>query len=412
MNLKLYKSVLLGVKTVQISGSKSETNRLLLLQKIFPDLELQNISDADDCVAIIKALESDDTEINIGHAGTAMRFLTAWFAIQPNRTVILDGSQRMRQRPIGILVDALRQLGAQIDFQDQDGFPPLKISGTKMADSNVVLDANVSSQYISALLLIAPALENGIRITLEGIITSRPYIEMTLSLLNGLGIQTSFVGNEISVAPKPQINQPGKTIIIESDWSSASYYYSMVALSPIGSSIKLYSFKKDSLQGDSVLSTIYQDFGVSTTFENDSIVLSKTASLITNVVLDLNSTPDLAQTIAVTCLALGFGCRLLGLKTLKIKETDRLTALQNELQKMGGIVLISDDELELAPGTVLNENVSVETYNDHRMAMAFAPLAIKIPIIIMDSDVVKKSYPRFWSDLKNIGFHFEPVDNR
>ena len=413
MDLRLYKSKisLLGFKGLSITGSKSETNRLLLLQALYPNLTLQNISNAEDSQVMIQALRAKDSTIDVHHAGTTMRFLTAYFAIQEGREVILTGSSRMKERPIKILVDALRQLGAEISYQENEGFPPLKITGKKLTKNAVTLPANVSSQYISALLLIAPKLENGLELTLNGPITSVPYIQMTLGLLNEIGIPTTFVGNKISVYHKSQIPNP-KFQIIESDWSSASYYYSIIALSEIGSQITLSNYKQNSLQGDSALIEIYKTFGVDTFFNsNTSIIVSKAENFVlptSYIEFNLNNTPDMAQTIAVTCFGLGIDCHLTGLHTLKIKETDRLQALQNELQKLGAEVTITNDSLTLQSAVKPIENITIKTYQDHRMAMAFATLATKVPIIIEDAEVVSKSYPSFWEDLKQVGFSFAP----
>lgn len=400
----------LGVRGLIISGSKSETNRLLLLQALYPEIEIENTSNSDDSDVMQKAIQQSkidnhqSTIIDVHHGGTAMRFLTAYFAQKENSEVIITGSSRMKERPIAILVDALRELGAEIYYEENEGFPPLKIIGKKLQKNKVSLPANISSQYISALLLIAPKLENGIELTLEGDITSLPYIEMTLGLLNEIGIKTSFVGNKITVNQTSKIVNLKSTI--ESDWSSASYWYSIIALSEIGTSITLSFFKKNSLQGDSTLVEIYKEFGVETIFNIDnSITISKIniknpKSLICN----LQSTPDIAQTIAVTCLGLGINCGLSGLHTLKIKETDRLLALKNELEKFGADVSISEDSLLLTNSVNLKKPKDINTYQDHRMAMAFAPLATKIPIVINDAQVVSKSYPNFWNDLKLAGF--------
>jgi 3-phosphoshikimate 1-carboxyvinyltransferase len=272
----------------------------------------------------------------------------------------------------------------------------------------VSLAANVSSQYISALLLIAPKLENGLELILEGEITSIPYIKMTLALLNEIGVETSFEGNRIRVQSLPVI--PDSQFTIESDWSSASYFYSIVALSNVGTQIKLSSFKDNSLQGDSVLVEIYKDFGVETEFQNNSIIIRKIVHTTPiSIDLNLNESPDIAQTIAVTCIGLGIGCCLTGLHTLKIKETDRLLALQNELRKLGAEVTITNDSLLLLPSDSIKESVAIKTYQDHRMAMAFAPLALKTTISIEDAEVVSKSYPFFWDDLKRIGFKISEV---
>ena len=403
MEVALQLSVVRLGSAIAISGSKSETNRLLLLQALYPNIQLQNTSNSDDSLVMEKALSSSEETINIHHAGTAMRFLTAYFAAQEGRTVVLTGSSRTKERPISILVEALRQLGAKIEYLENEGFPPLKITGQKITASKVALQANVSSQYISALLLIASKLENGIEITLEGPLTSIPYINMTLALLQEIGIETAFEGNTIRV--KPSTNHQPITLTVESDWSSASYFYSIVALSEVGTTIRLSSYKKNSLQGDSALVTLYENFGVTTTFDGNTICLTKTYNVQpTPYTLQLNNTPDIAQTIAVTCLGLGLGCHLSGLHTLKIKETDRLEALQMELTKLGAEVTVTEDTLTLKATTSIPSNVKIGTYTDHRMAMAFAPLALKVPIVIKDAEVVSKSYPNFWSDLKAVGF--------
>jgi 3-phosphoshikimate 1-carboxyvinyltransferase len=411
MNLLVQSTILSQKSVIAISGSKSETNRLLLLQALYPNLTLQNTSNSDDSEVMAIALNSELTIhnsqlIDVQHAGTAMRFLTAYFASQEGKEIVITGSSRMKERPIKILVDALRQLGAAINYEENEGFPPIRIKGKKLIANKVSLLSNVSSQYISALLLIAPKLENRLELTLEGDITSIPYINMTLGLLNGIGVATSFEKNVIIINPKSTIvNQQA---IIESDWSSASYFYSIIALSPIGSQITLSSFKENSLQGDSVLVTIYKNFGVDTIFETNSIIISK--SKIQNpklLIYNLQSSPDIAQTIAVTCFGLGIGCHLTGLHTLKIKETDRLVALQNELEKLGATVLITNDSFTLESSNLIHSNIKIKTYQDHRMAMAFAPLALITPLIIEDAEVVSKSYPNFWNDLKSIGFVIE-----
>ena len=281
MDLKLHHSQL-PTRNLQLSitGSKSETNRLFLLQALYPNLTLENTSNSDDSEAMLKALQNSQLAtrnsqlIDVHHAGTAMRFLTAYFSIHEGKEVVLTGSSRMKERPIKILVDALNQLGAEIFYEENDGFPPIRIKGKKLTQNKVSLSANVSSQYISALLLIAPKLKNGLELSLEGEITSIPYIKMTLALLNEIGVMTTFQGNKIIVNSLPTSNS--QLLTVESDWSSASYWYSIVALSAIGTQVTLSSYKKDSLQGDSALVNIYQDFGVETTFNSDnSITISK-----------------------------------------------------------------------------------------------------------------------------------------
>lgn len=387
---------------IPITGSKSETNRLLILQQFYPNLQIKNSSISDDSVVLKKALKSNLQEINIGHAGTAMRFLTAYFAVQENREVILTGSDRMKERPIKILVDALIFLGAEIQYVEKEGYPPLKITGKKLNKDFVEIQGNVSSQYISALLLIAPKLPSGLKLKFKGKVTSVPYIKMTLSLLHKLGIKYNWKDNIITVLHQPTIDN--KAIIVESDWSSASYFYSLVALKQ-NSEIQLASYKKNSLQGDAVLVDIYKQLGVETIFKENTIILLNKQSPINKhqtIVLDLKSAPDIAQTIAVTCFGLGLECFLTGLHTLKIKETDRLVALKTEIEKLGGDITITDETLYLKPSTEIKENISIATYHDHRMAMAFAPLAVKVPIQIENPEVVSKSYPNFWQDFDKI----------
>lgn len=404
MNLKLSTNSQFTIDDSQlnITGSKSETNRLLLLKALFPNITLANTSNSDDSEVMQKALAGNDEIVDIHHAGTAMRFLTAYFAVNEGREVVMTGSSRMQERPIKILVEALAQLGVEISYEKEVGYPPIRIKGKKVTASKVTLAANVSSQYISALLLVAAKLENGLELTLEGEITSIPYIKMTLALLKDLEIQTSFEGNVIKVYPKESVES--KEMVVESDWSSASYFFSLVALAD-AAKITLSSYKENSLQGDSELVSLYEKMGVKTTFQNNQMTLEKQAGFTyKDVNFELNNTPDIAQTIVVTCLGLGIGCHLTGLHTLKIKETDRLEALRIELTKLGANISVTNDSLTLLPSGEINHDVHIATYNDHRMAMAFAPLAIKVPIIIDDAEVVSKSYPDFWNDLKALNF--------
>ena len=410
MNLKISTDSqhTIEIGSLNITGSKSETNRLLLLQALFTNITLENTSNSDDSEVMSKALANSQLTIHnsqfidIHHAGTAMRFLTAYFAVSEGSEVILTGSQRMQERPIKVLVEALEQLGAKITYEKEVGYPPIRIIGQKITRSQVSIPANVSSQYISALLLVAPKLQDGIEITLVGEITSVPYIKMTLALLNDLDIKTSFEGNVITVYPKQEVASTVMTV--ESDWSSASYFFSIVALSK-NSTISLRSYKQTSLQGDSALVEIYKQMGVDTHFQGNRMTLVKQSDFkLENLDLDLNNTPDIAQTIVVTCLGLGIGCHLTGLHTLKIKETDRLEALRIELTKLGATISVTNDSLTLVASDKINHNIKIATYNDHRMAMAFAPLALKVPIVIENAEVVSKSYPDFWEDLKSLGF--------
>ena len=388
---------------INITGSKSESNRLLLLQAIYPNLILSNISNSDDTQTIINALKSSKSIVDIHHAGTAMRFLIAYYAFKLKSIVLLTGSKRMQERPIKILVNALKELGAIIEYQKVNGFPPIKIKGTNPLKNSVKLSSSVSSQYISALMLVAPKMSDGLTIELSGEMTSLPYIKMTESLLKTIGVEVEFKNQKLTIFNKETINN--KTISIESDWSSASYFYSIVALSEY-SSLRLSSYKKKSLQGDSCLMHIYKKLGVFSKFEGNTLVLKKLSDFNTpkQISLNLINSPDIAQTIAVTCYGLGIDCNLYGLHTLKIKETDRLSALKKELIKLGAKISITDESIHIKSSKIKNHNIRVSTYQDHRMAMAFAPLATKVPLIIENDNVVKKSYPDFWKDLQRIGF--------
>lgn len=393
---------------ITISGSKSESNRLLILQNLFPEIKIENLSDSDDSVHMQHALSTKEEIVDIGHAGTAMRFLTSYFAVKSGREVVLTGSERMQNRPIEILVNALKDLGAEISYEDKIGYPPIRVKGTKLTKNKVQINGNVSSQYISSLLLIASKLENGLEIELVGKITSIPYIKMTLSLLNQLEIETSFEGNIIKVLPKKEIKK--QTVVVESDWSSASYFYSIIASAEIGSSIKLSAYKKESLQGDSCLAEIYQHFGVSTTFGQDFITLKKEATTKKDILeINLKNAPDIAQTIAVTCFSEGITCNLTGLHTLKIKETDRLEALKEELTNLGATISVTNESLHLEKSSEIKENIAIKTYNDHRMAMAFAPLALKVPIKILNAEVVTKSFQQFWDNMQQIGIKIDNI---
>ena len=390
---------------LSVTGSKSESNRLLILQALFPQLEITNLSNSDDTRVLQKALTSNKEVIDIHHAGTAMRFLTAYFSAKEGREVVLTGSQRMQERPIEILVVALRELGADISYDKEEGYPPLRIKGKKLLKKKVEVQANVSSQYISALMLIAPTLPQGLEIHLKGKVTSVPYIMMSLQLLKQCGISGKFEDNVITIAPQTSV--PKNKIVVESDWSSASYFYSLAALSN-SAEISLTSYRENSLQGDRVVADIFQKLGVETTFLEGEIKLKKIHVNLPKVLeLNLANSPDLAQTLAVTCFGLGVGTSFTGLHTLRIKETDRLQALKNELEKLGGNVEIAEDSLRLKATEEIEENIAIKTYNDHRMALAFAPIALKVPISIKNAEVVSKSFPGFWEDLQQLQFSLE-----
>lgn len=422
MTCHLLHSNLRTGKEIAITGSKSETNRLLLLQALYPHLQLENTSNSDDSEVMMQALEkskkshSNPVLIDVHHAGTAMRFLTAYFAIQEGKEVLLTGSSRMQERPIHVLVEALNQLGAAITYEKNQGFPPLRIQGKKLLHSQVILPAHISSQYISALLLIAPSLKNGFQLTLEGEITSVPYIQMTLALLNHIGVTTSFEGNHIAVAPfeVQSAMATSQSITVESDWSSASYWYSIIALAEVGAQVTLTSYQAESLQGDQILVSLYEHLGVTTTFLPDfRLQLTKVSPPTTShFEAHLMGAPDIAQTLAVSCFGLGISCALTGLHTLKIKETDRLAALQQEISKLGGQIQTTADSLHLESSTHIIPDVTIATYQDHRMAMAFAPLALRVPLIIEDAEVVSKSYPTFWGDLARVGISGKMSENK
>ena len=387
---------------IKIGGSKSESNRLLILQAQYPNISIENLSQSDDTKVLQNALNTKNKIVDIHHAGTAMRFLTAYFSAQEGVEVQLTGSDRMQERPIKILVDALRLLGADIEYLKNEGFPPLKIRGKTLQKKEVKIQASLSSQYISALMLIAPKLPNGLKIYLEGKVSSLPYIEMTLALLGKIGVKGSFQKNTIHIESLKNISDC--KIVVESDWSSASYFYSLVSLSE-EMEIILESFSKESLQGDTALVEIYRMLGVETVFDIDGSIslIKKQKELPDSLMLNLVNTPDLAQTIAVSCFGLGIGCKLTGLHTLKIKETDRLLALKTELEKLGAAIRIDDNSLHLEKSSRILSDITIETYQDHRMAMAFAPLALVTNINIDTAEVVSKSYPNFWKDLDNLG---------
>ena len=411
MYLQLNKSKINPFTSLTITGSKSESNRLLLLKALFNSLELQNVSNSDDSQYMVEALSTESDTVNVHHAGTAMRFLTAYFATIEGKTTLLTGSQRMKERPIKILVDALIELGADIEYTDQLGYPPLKIIGKKLLKEEVRMKANVSSQYISALLLIGSKLEKGLKLHLDGKITSIPYIKMTLSLLEQIGVETSFEAQTIHV--KPSLNNEPKIFSVESDWSSASYFYSIIALSPIGTKVCLSTYKKNSLQGDAVLEEIYKQMGVETIFNESKICLEKiNNNFPLSINIDLANAPDIAQTIVVTCLGLKIQCKLIGLHTLKIKETDRLEALKSEIYKFGTEINITEDSLFLVEPKPLLAGARLETFNDHRMAMAFAPLGLLTSFTINEPDVVSKSFPDFWKNLCTLGFNIDQYKNK
>ena len=407
MHLNLSHDTLICNGKIKITGSKSETNRLLFLQSLFPNFKIQNKSNSDDSSVMQAALKSTSDFIDINHAGTAMRFLTSYFSQLEGREVILTGSERMQQRPIKILVDALRSLGASIEYEKKQGYPPLRIKGKKLVGGKISLPANISSQYISSLIMLGPILKAGIELNLEGTITSMPYINMTLDLLKRLGIKTEFKGHRILV--KNTSKSKNTIQVVESDWSSASYFFSIAALSD-KAKIYLSNYKSNSLQGDSILRIIYKQLGVNSYFKGNNLILEKeNISSPKRIKWDLSNAPDIAQTIAVSCYGLGVACDLEGLHTLKIKETDRLVALDTELSKLGAKISVTNKSLHLASDQDFQKGITISTYNDHRMAMAFAPLALKIPLSVKKAEVVSKSYPSFWEDLNSLNFKIDKI---
>ena len=398
---------------IHLAGSKSISNRVLLIRALSgqPFL-LEGLANADDTQRLLNLIHSNSSILDAGPAGTTYRFMTAYLAFQPGEK-ILTGSERMKQRPIKILVDALRKLGANIEYLENEGFPPLKIGAPTINDTRILeVDAGMSSQYISALLMLAPTLPHGLKIRLVGDIVSLPYILMTLKIMEDFGVRHEWTGNEISISPQKYIPKDYK---IEADWSAASYYYAMAAFSP-NPDLTLMGLFEKSTQGDAVLSEMMQQFGIQTTFLPQGIRLQRISKpSIDKFEWNFLTCPDLAQTMAVVCGGVGIPAIFSGLQTLKIKETDRVGALDTELSKLG----VEFKETEVTQSltctvkgrATIPQNCPVfKTYEDHRMAMAFAPLGIFGEIGIEDPKVVVKSYPDFWKDLEKIGFQINYPD--
>lgn len=409
MNYRIFPPEEMIDATITLPLSKSISNRALIINALTHNaLPLDAIAQCDDTDAMVAALAADGNEINVGAAGTAMRFLTAYFASKPGRIVTLDGSARMRQRPIGALVDALRKCGAKIEYIENEGFPPLRIEGQELEGGEVSLPASISSQYISALLMVAPLMKQGLTIDLEGEITSRPYIMMTLSMMRHWGVECDFDGNVIKV---PRATYKAVEFDVEADWSAASYWYEISALS--AGCIALRGLYEKSSQGDSCLMKYFEELGVDSQFEDGELSLMPSPEQRSHIELDLSEQPDIAQTIAVTCCMLRIPFRLSGLATLKIKETDRLEALKTELAKLSFDLRVEQDSVLIWDGDQhpVFEMPCIDTYEDHRMAMAFAPAALYLPgLVVNNVEVVAKSYPQYWEHLSQAGFTFVDAD--
>ncbi len=416
MDLKIFPPDELTDAVIELPLSKSESARQLIIGALTPGRPLPaRVADCDDTDVLLAALTDNSDgprHVNIGAAGTAMRFLTAYFACRPGCDVTLDGSERMRRRPIGVLVDALRKLGADIDYAGAEGFPPLRIKGRMLEGGAVELDASVSSQFVSALLMVGPTMQHGLELHLRGNVVSTPYIYMTLSLMEAAGAKADFNENEqvIRVAYGPYSREMPP---VEADWSAASYWFEIAAIST--EPVSLRGLRRRSLQGDAALRELFKVTGLDSRFTDDGdLRLQLTPDSGSQLIADLADTPDIAQTLAVTCCLLALPFRLTGLQSLRIKETDRIAALQMELSKLGFITDVEE------PGTLLwrgarfepgEEIEPIATYDDHRMAMAFAPAALFYPgLQILNAEVVSKSYPQFWNHLRAAGFTLEEVE--
>ncbi len=407
-HIKLSKFSLPISGEIRLPSSKSESNRALIIQALSDeDIVLHNLSEARDTQTMQKLLTSFEPELDVLDAGTTMRFLIAFCAVKKMGKVI-KGTKRMHERPVKILVDALCELGASIGYLEKEGYPPVHVRGflNGQDTDHVKVKGDVSSQYISALLMIAPVLKRGLILELTGKISSRPYIHMTLSLMQHFGIQYQWEENFIRINPQPY---RAAEYTIESDWSGASYWYSLVALAP-EAQVKLLGLRKNSYQGDIAIAEIMEALGVASTFQQDGVVLTKKEA-VADFTYDFSHSPDLAQTIAVVCAAKGIRATVRGLESLRIKETDRIYALQQELAKIGARLEEQDQQWHIvpAPQRVQETPVVFKTYEDHRMAMAFAPLVTQRDVVIEDPEVVQKSYPGYWKDLQKTGVVIEPI---
>ncbi|MEP1035037.1 3-phosphoshikimate 1-carboxyvinyltransferase [Ekhidna sp.] len=406
MNYRLKKHNKRLNNTITLESSKSESNRALIINALAggETSNIYNLSHARDTQTMLRLLSQNLNEYDVKDAGTTMRFLTAYLAIK-GQNVIITGTERMKQRPIGPLVDALRQLGAEISYLEKEGYPPLKINRIQSQGANeIAISGNISSQYISALLMIAPCLPKGLTITLTTEVFSQPYIQMTLDLMHTFGIDTDWVGNEISIAH--QSYKP-TSFTIEGDWSGASYWYGFAALASEGSLLTLPGLRKRSSQGDQEITAIMNHLGIGTHFEKSHVSLERRNTGLAALELDFRNCPDLAQTVMVAAAASGVNLQMTGLESLKIKETDRVFAMQNELKKIGASLEESNGKWTLSPSKNLPTSVAIDTYEDHRMAMAFAPLSLLTDVIIHDPMVVEKSYPGFWDEVLKLGVEIE-----
>jgi len=395
---------------INLPASKSISNRALIIHALSGGQLPQNLSDCDDTRAVINALRDMPETIDVGAAGTAMRFMTAYLAVTEGEHVI-TGSERMRHRPVGVLVDALRMLGATINYVAEEGYPPLHISGHPLLGGKLEIPGNVSSQFISALLLIGPVMHLGLSLHLTGEIVSRPYVDLTIHVMHGFGAEVDWTSPDtIEVQPRPYSNAP---YLIENDWSASSYWYELASLYPISeANVSLRGLEDSSRQGDSVVKYIFSLLGVKTAFDEPhsgkptTVRLTRHLDSVSQLSYDFLNCPDLAQTVVATCCGLGVTFHFTGLASLRIKETDRIVALQRELRKLGFIIQIINNEELLWDGSVCEPSMEpIDTYEDHRMAMAIAPLAVKFPgLRINNPEVVTKSYPDFWKDLRKASF--------
>ncbi len=409
MNLKLHKASSINHSTIHLPGSKSISNRILIIKALSGlDFTIRNSSDSDDTKHLNEALQyyTNSNLINVGHAGTDMRFLTAFLSLK-NGSYELTGSDRLQQRPVKDLVEVLKTLGADISYKNKEGYPPLLISGKQLSGGKVEISGSVSSQFITALLLVAPYYTNGLELTIIGDLVSKPYVNMTIELMKEFGASVIWKDHEISVQPVPY-TYTKKEFLVESDWSAASYYYSIVALSKLNTSLPINGLFQKSLQADSVCAEIYKNFGVTTSYSENEITITKSTTVLKSE-LEYNfiECPDIAQTLVCTSVGLQIPFTFTGLQTLKVKETDRIVALKNEFAKFGIELVVSDNSIQcLVTKSLNNSNVSIAAYNDHRMAMSFATLSVLLDeVIIEDANVVSKSYPLFWEHLKSIGIN-------